>query len=312
MNPKALAIVMACLVGAMAAAGVGCTCCKTREEATTNPPAAPTLEEKAAGLLAEARQLHKEDKLDESLAKCNEVISSYPETPRATEAGELKKQIEMERKPAAVMPTYPYDPTREQLEAAYKAMKPENIPTLAPVFKEWLLAAYQRDFAKAYDCLTTNTHNVMLKMADIRIFSDKQYVAGMEQELTQPNVAEDRKKELEAEIAKYKEYIAGREACNRDGAKLYAYITDWVAKGNNHNPIHGYVFGPPLGFVKEVIKGDIAYALTTDPPGANKMYFIKENGAWKFDIANTVNIADENDPAPQPQQQIPLQPAPEG
>jgi hypothetical protein len=312
MNPKALTIVMACLVGAMAAAGVGCTCGKTREEATTNPPAAPTLEEKAAGLLAEARQLHKDNKLDESLAKCNEVISSYPETPQATEAGELKKQIEMERKPAAVIPTYPYDPTREQLEAAYKAMKTEAIPTLAPVFKEYLFAMYNRDFEKAYNCLSSASHVTMLNFTSRQLTSDKLVIGMWEKRLEDPNITADERKVVETEIAKMREYIAGREACNGDGAKMYGYITDYVAKGNNHNPIHGYVFGPPLVFVKEVFQGDIGYALTTDPPGSNKMYFVKDNGAWKIDLTGGVKIADENDPAPQPRPQIPLQPAPEG
>lgn len=218
-----------------------------------------------------------------------------------------------EPKPAeAVIQAYPYDPTSKEVDDALKAMQLENTPTLGPVFKEWMLAAYQRDFNKAYSYISTASKAAMLQVAGARIFSDKATVTLWEKQLQDPNLGDDQRKVLQAEIAKIKEYIAGREACKGDGAKLYGYITDWVAKGNSHNPIHGYVYGPPLKFIKEVFKDNAGYILTSDPPGANKMYFVKEQDGWKYDMAGTVQIADENDPPQQQQQVVPMPQGPQG
>jgi len=212
----------------------------------------------------------------------------------------------VEPKPAeVVIPAYPYDPTSKEVDDALTAMQLENTPTLGPVFKEWMLAAYHRDFDKAYSYISTASKAAMLQVAGVRILSDKMTVTAWEKQLQDPNLNDDQKKVLQGEIAKLKEYIAGREACKGDGAKLYGYITDWVAKGNSHNPIHGYVYGPPLKLIKEVFKDNVGYILTSDPPGGNKTYFIKEQDGWKFDLATTAPIADENDP---PQQPIPMQP----
>jgi hypothetical protein len=230
----------------------------------------------------------------------------------AEEQNPPAEQKPAENPPAPLIQAFPYDPSQKEVDDALKAMQLENAPTLGPVLKEWLLASYKRDFAKAYGYISTGSKGVTIHIAQVRIFSDKNAVAAGEKQLEDPNIDASLKKAIEEEITKLKEYIAGREACNNDGEKLYAYITDWVARGNQHNPIHGYVYGPPLKIVKEVFQGDVGYILTSDPPGANKMYFVKEKDGWKYDFANTVQIKDENDPPAQPQQVIPMQPAPQG
>lgn len=208
-------------------------------------------------------------------------------------------------------PKYDYDPTPRQVTKAVKEMRLKNIPTFGPVFKEWLLASYRRDYHAAYATISTASKAAMLQVAGARIYSDKKSIEIWQQQLADPNTTAEQKAELQKNIDKYSAYIAGREACKGDGEKLYAYITEWIVQPKKHNPVHLYILGDTkFSFTKEVIKGDIGYALSNDPIDASKThfakyYFVKENGVWKYDYATTVQIQDENDPPPNP---VPIQP----
>jgi len=282
MNAKVFTILFTCLIAAIIVLGI--VSIKKQVEVAQKPAANP---------------------IAEQTPPQNPTAAQKPAETPATEPKPAENPP-VEPKPAeAVIPAYPYDPTSKEVDDALKAMQLENTPTLGPVFKEWMLAAYHRDFDKAYSYISTASKAAMLQVAGVRILSDKMSVTAWEKQLQDPNLSDDQRKVLQGEIAKLKEYIAGREACKGDGAKLYGYITDWVAKGNSHNPIHGYVYGPPLKLIKEVFKDNVGYILTSDPPGGNKTYFVKEQDGWKFDLATTAPIADENDP---PQQPIPMQP----
>lgn len=217
-----------------------------------------------------------------------------------------------EQKPAPI-PANPNEPTQEQVDNFLKNQNLQNIPTLGPVYKEWVLAMYKRDYPKAWLLLSTKTQQIMTGFMLQKMGIDKMNLSNDEKSLQDPNLAEDQRKVLQDEVNRLKPYIADREACNGDGEKLYACTTETACKLHNDNPITPILTGTSK-WVKEVFKEDIAYALTDDKPvmlGINKQYFIKENGVWKIDMSSTLRIADENDPPPQQQQVIPMQPAPQ-
>jgi len=205
---------------------------------------------------------------------------------------------------AAADKANPNEPTLKQVEDCYKATKPENIPTFAPIYHDWLFAMYKRDYATAWNLYSDHTRQVMTNFMLRRIGIDKLTLGTYEQALQDPNLQPEQKAGLEAAIADLKKSIAEREECNGDGLKLFTLITENACKRNGTNPISP-ILRETGHWVKEVIQEDkgIGYALLDVKPnmlGANKQYFVKDKEGWRMDATGEVRIKDENDPPEAP------------
>lgn len=182
------------------------------------------------------------------------------------------------------------NPTPKEVDDFYNSTKPENIPTFAPVYKKWFYAMYHKDYAAAWDCYNTRTHDAFVRNFKFAIEKDKKKLADIEKQFADPKTDQNQKQKLQAQIDEIKKNIAEREACGDDGLKLFTYNTETDCKKNGCNPITN-IIKDNARWTTEI---QIAYGLL-DTKGANKQYFIKENGQWKVNASGDYMIMDEND-----------------
>lgn len=214
-----------------------------------------------------------------SVSAPDEATAPATEAP-STEAEESEDMI----------PASPNDPTPKEVADYYRSTKPENIPTLAPVYKKWLYSNYHRDYAAVWDTYDTRTHLVIIDVFLKRTALFKTNLTVLEQQLKDPKTTNEQKQQLVAYIDELKKTIADREACGNDGVKMTTYTTETSCKQSGHNPVT-ITLEQCIPWVKEVTGNGCTFLDAMCPAtGDAKMFFVLENGQWKINMTGNIMV----------------------
>jgi hypothetical protein len=187
----------------------------------------------------------------------------------------------VEAQPVIVTPSQPNDPPAATVKAAFEKMKLGNAPTFGPIYRDYILALYARDYDKAYGLLSADAVEQVRAKCQRAIYSTNlmlvlQSVGGGAGRPGEPSKIE--------ELTRLYETLQLKPP-----KSFFRFVHEEGERNDGKNPAEQYLAnGVP--FTQEVIAGDLGYIKTESNDPAAQMPFVKEDGAWKM---NFVPITDK-------------------
>ncbi len=166
-------------------------------------------------------------------------------------------------------------------------MELENAPTLAPVMKEWTLALIDKDYDKAWDLSSSGTHELFTQQLAMLQKSLEAGVNSMETALNNPNFPEENKAEMRKQYEEIKNTYEELKAMESDGKKFFVWAMQQAEK--QEGSFAAEITKGKIKVISENIEGDTGYMVSKDEEEdeEEKLYFAKENGEWKVDLAKS-------------------------
>jgi len=157
------------------------------------------------------------------------------------------------------------------------AMDTSKSPTFGPILLEYSNAIKEKDFDGAWDILSTASHDWYTRMLRSRIVLARTQVNRLGEALRNPPMLEREKAQLEEQYRIAESELWAFEAMEGDGKKYFIWMMTRSVTGGN-------IMGE-YEVIGEEIDGDKGW-ITTEIRGMEyKIYFAKEDGIWKYDVA---------------------------
>jgi hypothetical protein len=202
------------------------------------------------------------------------------------------KPVEMP--PLEVKPVQPNDPAADAVKAAFDKMKLGNSPAFGLLYRDWVMALYTRDFDKAWGMYTANTQDKVEQQAASEIYGLTLNIKMDENSLQNPNLAPKTKEELQNRVALLSDRLGKvRMMPNR---KYHAYVFQETERRTGKNPAEPFLT-EGMEVIGESIKGDRACIATNLPAPNDRLFFTRENGAWKIDFLRIPRVPLDSAPA---------------
>jgi hypothetical protein len=183
----------------------------------------------------------------------------------------------VQAQPVIATPAEANDPPAATVKAAFEKMKLGNAPTFGPIYRDYILALYARDYDKAYGLLSADAiEQVRAKCQGAVASTNSMLVLLQSVGRGDPSVIE--------ELTRLYETLQLKPP-----RSFFRFVYQEGEKNDGKNPAEQYLAGF-LPFTQEVIAGDLGYIKTESNDPAAQPPFVKEDGAWKM---NFVPITDK-------------------
>lgn len=174
---------------------------------------------------------------------------------------------------------------RAQFVAALDAVGLEKAPALGPVYREFILAAYDKDFPENWLLINQQSRDALAKELPQRISGLETLTKKMEDELLRADISQAARDFYTQSVKEQKDLAAKLKSFNGDGEKYFILLMGKAAPS--------YAFSAEIlqqmQVTGETIDGPRATLniihKSIDHPGA--IPFTLENGDWKLDFMET-------------------------
>jgi len=166
---------------------------------------------------------------------------------------------------------------RDNFIAAFDKIGLEKAPSLGPVYREFLLAAYDKNFDKAWEIINQPSKNALTKELPGKIVELEKLTKKMEAELRKPGISSAARDFYTRSVAEQKALAGQLKSFNGDGKKYFAFAVEKTAAGRLSAEILSQ-----MEITGETINGDRGtIALKHKDAGTTgEVPFTLENGAW--------------------------------
>jgi len=173
---------------------------------------------------------------------------------------------------------------RDNFVAALDRIGLEKAPTLGPAYRDFLLAAFDKNFDRAWDLINQPGKDALTRELPGKIAELEAVTKRMQAELQKPDISRGARDYYTRSCAENKELIPLLKSFNGDGKKYFAFAMEKTAAGRLSAEVLSQ-----MEITGETINGDRgAIALKYKDAGTTgQIPFTRENGAWKFDLMET-------------------------
>jgi hypothetical protein len=184
--------------------------------------------------------------------------------------------------PPADNPPAPKDEKPDR-EAVVKALDKlvEKAPQLGPVFKDFTLALYDKDYAKAWGMINKASQESINKELAGTIADTQEQIKSLEKTLANADVPEDQKAAIQSQLDGRKAHLKELEAL--DGPKYFGKRSEEGVTG-----LFKYIVDEKLTFEKENVNGNYGFIRMRLEAETQILRFAREADAWKIDFADTL------------------------
>jgi len=204
--------------------------------------------------------------------------------------------------PLEVKPVQPNDLSADAVKAAFDKMKLGNSPTFGALYRDWVMALYARDFDKAWAMYGTITQDNIGLQSEVDVRSLNLTIRMQEMALQQAKMTPQQEENTRNYIALLSEKLGKvRMMPNR---KYHAYVFQEKERVTGKNPAEQFLT-EGLEVKGESIKNDKKGCIWTNLPAPlDRLFFVKENGAWKIRFTRIPRVPIDQPPsAPEPPKQ---------
>lgn len=184
--------------------------------------------------------------------------------------------------PPADNPPAPKDekPDRDSLVKALDKLN-ENAPKLGSVFKDFMLAIYDKDYTKAWGMINKASQESINKELAGTIADTKEQIKSLEKSLAGPDITEDQKDAIQNQLDARKAHLKEMEAL--DGQKYFAKMCE-----GGVTELFKYIVDLKLTFEKENVNGNYGFIRARLEDETEILRFAREADAWKIDFVDTL------------------------
>jgi hypothetical protein len=174
----------------------------------------------------------------------------------------------------------------------------DKAPTLGPVFEDFLLAIYDKNFNDAWSMLNKESQNKALKELAAEISELNESIASLEAKASDTQIPPEQRDWYNSQAAIKKTRMTELAPMSGNGRKYFSYLManpdvvksfQEITDGTIKIQITGETVNGDKGFISEKNEQD---------GREQKLYFVMEDGKWKFDFYNTSAPAEETGTAP--------------
>jgi hypothetical protein len=205
--------------------------------------------------------------------------------PSATSPSKEKPAVEKPPKPVelpslTVTPKQPNDPSAVIVKVAFAKMELGTSPTFGLIYRNWVMALYERNYEKAWGLLSPNARGKV--EANLKGTIDQQGMAIQAGNLMLSRTDPGTQAKIRSDIKRREAQIA--ELSQFDAQRYFVWVLQQNEARTGENPAYSYFTDPPK-FIGEKIEGDTGFAKIDAPPPKDKLPFARENGGWEIDFA---------------------------
>jgi len=189
-------------------------------------------------------------------------------------------------------------PNRKSVEAALDKLGLEKAPTLGPVFRDFTLAVFDKNYNAAWNMTTQASQIQIARNLVDELATLRQEIDRLEGELNKPGLSEEDTDFHTAQRDLQRSRLRGLAQLEGDGSKYFAMaVKDFaavrgfneIASGKLKVKITGETIAASQGHITEQYE---------DTNQKGKIPFAFEDGKWKIDFAKLLEKETPAEPAP--------------
>ena len=174
----------------------------------------------------------------------------------------------------------------------------DKAPTLGPVFKDFLLAIYDKNFNDAWSMLNKASQDKAVKELAAEINELSESIASLAAKASDTQIPAEQRDWYNTQAGIKRERMAELTPMSGNGRKYFSYLManpdviksfQEIADGTLKIQITGETVNGDKGFISEKNEQD---------GREQKLCFVMEDGKWKFDFYNTSAPAEGTGTAP--------------
>jgi hypothetical protein len=173
------------------------------------------------------------------------------------------------------------NPERDKFLSALDEIGLDKAPNLGHAYREFLLAAYDRNFDAAWELISQPSKDALTTELPGKIAQLEDVTKRMEAELQKPDISKTARDYYTRTIAENKELIPLLKSFNGDGQKYFAYTMEKAPEGLLTADLLAQV-----EIAGETISGDGGFITLKQKGGdaTTQVPFTREGNSWKRDI----------------------------
>jgi hypothetical protein len=174
--------------------------------------------------------------------------------------------------------------TRDEFVATLNGIGVERAPTLGPVYREFLLAVYDKDYEKAWGFINQSSQDTLTSQLSSQIAELENATQLMEAELRKPDISRGARDYYTRSCAAQRDLAKQFKSFNGDGKQYFAFLIEKKQVISVSREIVAQ-----MEVTGETINGDGGSLMRRhkETGEAGAVPFVLENGAWKLDLLKT-------------------------